>query len=198
MTQCKFQLFTYFKSFQQADIWDESFFFITEITYLCGMRIRWQHFRNVVHRFSLLCQLSVWSRLWYKGLEIRVGICRPLCLKLNWVNQNSQRYGLEKTNPNYEAGSWKRVAWGGTWVVVHNVVCPKLWRKNGPCRNPVEWLSTVNLYMVFADPGICTARYWNLGSAKVVLLFVWVFLTLNLAVNVTEEPFGVSVQESVA
>lgn len=52
--------------------------------------------------------------------------------------------------------------------------------------------------MVFADPGICTARYWNLGSAKVVLLFVWVFLTLNLAVDVTEEPFGVSVQESVA
>lgn len=167
------------------------------------MRIRWQHFRNVVHHFSLLCQLSVWSRLWYRGLEIRVGICRPLCLKLNWVNRNSQKWGLEKTNPNSEAESWKTVAWGDTWVAVHDVVCARPWRTNGPGRNPVEWLSTVNLYMVFADPHICTARPWNLGSAKVGLVCLVVFfffLTLNLAVDVrvTEEPFGVSVQEVMA
>lgn len=162
------------------------------------MRIRWQHFRNVVHHFSLLCQLFVWSRLWYRGLEIRVGICRPLCLKLNWVNGNSQKWGLEKTNPNSEAESWKTVAWGDTWVAVHNMVCARPWRTNGPGRNPVEWLSTVNLYMVFADPGICTARPWNLGSAKVGLFCLFgFFLTLHLAVDVriSEEPFGVSVQE---
>lgn len=144
------------------------------------MRIRWQHFRNVVHHFSLLCQLFVWSRLWYRGLEIRVGICRPLCLKLNWVNRNSQKWGLEKTNPNSEAEGWKTVAWGDTWVAVHDVVCARPWRTNGPGRNPVERLSTVNLYMVFADPGICTARPWNLGSAKVGL-FCLVGFFFNLA-----------------
>ena len=48
--------------------------------------------------------------------------------------------------------------------------------------------------MVFADPGICNVRSWNLGGAE---LF---FLTLHLAddIGVIEDPCDLSVQEFVA
>lgn len=36
MTQSKFQRFTYFKSFEQADVWDESFFSLLRLHICVG------------------------------------------------------------------------------------------------------------------------------------------------------------------
>lgn len=169
MTQSKSQHFTYFKSFEQADVWDESFFHYLDYIFVWDEN-QMAAFWKSSSPFQSLCQLSVWSGLWYKALEIRGGICRPCCLKLNGVKRNSQKSGLGGGKKQTPKLRFSQLEDNGvifrqeraTWCMW------SCWRKTGLYRNYMELVSMVNCIccMVFANPNTCNARLWNLGGAK--------------------------------